>query len=278
MLIACPSCQRQLNVPENAAGKQVRCPAPDCGTVFYVPAAPAVPQPAVPQPAVLQPAAPPPAMKPVGAPRPLAPKPVNPPAAAAPQPAGAFDFGTGGTAGPAADFGFTSQGAEGGLSGIRLRTRLGRAAGWLNMAAATMVVYTLFVIGIAVAMFVLQREVTHLVTAGCAPFLFLPFPIMIFIGARMLGRGRRRGMAMTAAILSLIVGGISLLLTLLGGGVSVFVVYQVAMHGARDLQQFLVISSCGNAVLSALVTFCSLFGGFVALRTLTNAEVKATFT
>src|SRR5450755_3790004 len=85
MLIACPSCQRQLNVPDNAAGKQVRCPAPDCGTVFAVSAQPA------------------PAMQPA-APLPV-PKPVVPPTQA---PAGAFDFGGGGgVIGPEADFGFT---------------------------------------------------------------------------------------------------------------------------------------------------------------------------
>src|SRR5205085_8496305 len=96
MLIACPSCQRQLNVPDNAVGKQVRCPAPDCGTIFYVPAAapPAAVAPAVPKPAVPRPAAP----------KPVAPKPVAP---SAPTPSSPFDFTGGGVAGPEADFGFT---------------------------------------------------------------------------------------------------------------------------------------------------------------------------
>ncbi len=82
---------------------------------------------------------------------------------------------------------------------------------------------------------------------------------------------------MTAAIISLGVGALSLLTTLGVGGVSVFQGYEMAFQGAQN-KQFILVSTCGFSVLSALVTFCSLFGGFVAMRTLMNAEVKATFT
>jgi hypothetical protein len=279
MLIACPSCQRQLNVPDNAAGKQVRCPAPDCGTVFYVPAAPApAPVPAVPQmhappPA---PAAPPAPARPVAAPRPAA-------AAAPPSPAAApapFDFGTSGPAGPAADFGFTDK-TDGGLKGIGLRTRISRATGWLNLAAGTMVLFAIFSIGLQVASAVMagMRAVwPMLVGAGCTPFVLLPFPIVIVIGARMLAGGRRFGLAMTAAIMSIVVGGIALLVTLITGGLSAFVGYVAVSHGMHEGQRILLIGECGISVISALVTFCALYGGFVAMRTLMNPEVKKTFT
>jgi predicted Zn finger-like uncharacterized protein len=37
MLFSCPACQRQLNIPDSAAGQQVRCPL--CQAVFAVPSA-----------------------------------------------------------------------------------------------------------------------------------------------------------------------------------------------------------------------------------------------
>src|SRR5438067_8558443 len=129
MLIACPSCKRQLNVPDHAAGKQVRCPAPDCGTVFYAPTAATAP-------AVAAPPAPP--------------KPVGKPGAALP-PAAPFDFGPSApVSGPEADFGFTEH-TDGGVRGIGLRTRLSRAAGWLSTSAGSMVLFTLYLLSLTIA-------------------------------------------------------------------------------------------------------------------------------
>jgi hypothetical protein len=278
MLIACPSCQRQLNVPDNAAGKQVRCPAPDCGTVFYVPAAPApaAAPAAVPAPVPVPVAPAKPVLKPVAA----APQPVPRPVAA-PQPAAGspFDFGgAGGVAGPEADFGFTAH-TDGGLKGIGLRTRIGRATGWLNMAAGSMVVFTVFSMSLQIALFVMDRsQWGSLIGAGCTPVMFLPFPVVIVVGARMLARTRRFGMAMTAAIVCLVVGGLALLTTLGVGVVNVLQMIAVASHGMHGAQQLIVIATCSTVVLSIVVAGTSLFGGFVALRTLMNAEVKAAFT
>lgn len=277
MLIACPSCQRQLNVPDHAVGKQVRCPAPDCGTVFYVPAAAPVPTPAAPAaPAKPVPAKPAAAARPAIKPGPPAPVAPVPPTAPAPASGSPFEFGGGPVAGPEADFGFTDH-TDGGLRGIGLRTRIGRAVGWLNLAAGSMVLYTLFAIGIQVGMFFTTRNVGVLAGAACAPFLLLPFPIAVVLGARMLSRTRRFGMAMAAAVVSLIVGGLALLTTLGVGTWSIILVVGATSHGMHGAAQFFVISTCGNAVLSAVVAGVCLYGGFVALRTLMNAEIKAAF-
>jgi hypothetical protein len=282
MLIACPSCQRQLNVPDNVVGKQVRCPAPDCGTVFFVPAtAPTAAAPAAVPSAPVRPAKPA-AAKPV-APRPAAPRPAAPRSAPKTQPeVSPFNFGGGGAvAGPEADFGFTDH-HDGGLRGIGMRTRLGRAAGWLNMAAGSMVLFTLFVVGISIAMFVMYRSWPSLVVGGCAPFLALPIPILILVGARMLSRARRWGIALVATIASLIVGMITMILMVGFGAWGLALAFGISAVGPQgagaDVAKLLMISSCTTGVLSAIVAFFSIFGGFVAMRALFNAEIKKAFT
>jgi hypothetical protein len=54
MLIACPGCNRQLNVPEQSAGQRVRCPL--CQVEFQAPAAASAPTPPAPAPAAPSPA------------------------------------------------------------------------------------------------------------------------------------------------------------------------------------------------------------------------------
>jgi predicted Ser/Thr protein kinase len=39
-VIRCPHCTKSMQVPDNAAGKQVRCPQPGCAKIFLVPAQP----------------------------------------------------------------------------------------------------------------------------------------------------------------------------------------------------------------------------------------------
>jgi hypothetical protein len=254
-------------------GKQVRCPAPDCGTVFYVPAA-AAPMPAAPATPVA------PAPRPAGPARPaVKPVPTAPASAPAPSSSSPFDFGGGGAvAGPEADFGFTEH-TDGGLKGIGLRTRISRAAGWLNIAAGSMVLFALFSIGIQVALFVMDRtQWGSLIGAACTPFVLLPFPVVIVVGGRMLARCRRYGLAMTSAIVCLVVGALALLTTLGVGVVSVLQIIAVSTHGMRGAQQVIVITTCGTVTLSAVVAFAALYGGFVAMRTLMNADVKASFT
>ncbi len=245
MLIACPSCKRQLNVPDNAAGKQVRCPAPDCGTIFIAPS---------------------PAAAPVAA------APAAPPAGGG----SPFEFG-GPAAGPEADFGFTDH-QDGGLFGIRLRTRLGRAAGWLNLAAGSIILYMLFVVTMRIASFVLVRSIPAVVIAGCVPLPVLALAVVVLVGARMLARGRRYGFALTAVIISLVVGGLSLLGALLSGVGAAIVIFAVSSaHHAVPGGTFAIVDSCGGAIVLAVVAFCGIFAGIVGLRTLLNAEIKKTF-
>jgi hypothetical protein len=285
MLITCPSCQRQLNVPDNAVGKQVRCPASDCGTVFFVPAAAplaaAPPAPAAPAPAraVPRPAVPlNPVPRPAGPAAPAAPSAPAPGPAPAPAGAGSpFDFGGGGGAvGPEADFGFTEH-TDGGLQGIGVRTRLGRAAGWLNMAAGTMILYTLFLIGGFIASAVLVGNWWIIAGAACAPFVFLPIPVAIIIGARMLSRGRRWGWAMTAAILALVVGALNLLSVLVFAGLAVMFGLALQHAHVAGSVKYQLIGACSADFLSFLVAALGIYGGFVALRTLRNAEIKRAF-
>jgi hypothetical protein len=255
MLIACPSCQRQLNIPDNAAGKQVRCPAPDCGTIFTVSA---LPTSAVPL------------------------RPVPVPAASRPQPAAGgapFDFGGGGVVGPEADFGFTAH-DDGGLKGIGLRTRVNRAAGWLNMAAGSLVLFTLASIGLHIGRFLMFRtQEMAWVALGvgiCLSLLALPFAILIVIGGRFLSRSRRWGFAMTGTIVSLVFGVLSVL-GLLGWTVGL-VIAGIAVAASAPDSKFALLNSCGNLLFLAIVAFCCVFGGIVSLRTLMNAEIKKTFT
>src|SRR5262245_50938902 len=37
IIVACPKCSTRLSAPDNAAGKQVRCPKPACGGIADVP-------------------------------------------------------------------------------------------------------------------------------------------------------------------------------------------------------------------------------------------------
>jgi hypothetical protein len=215
----------------------------------------------------------------VKAPRPkapAAPRPVAP--APAPAPSSPFDFG-GAPAGPEADFGFTDH-TDGGLKGISLRTRINRAAGWLNTAAGSMVIYTLFTVSIGIAVFVMTRAWPSLVIAGCSPFLILPFPIIVVIGARMLARTRRWGMALTGAIVSLTIGVLGILLLFVGAiGFVLSLFGGAAVQGGPAAQagQFLMIVSCGNLVLLTVVGFSGTFAGIVAMRTLLNADIKRAF-
>lgn len=58
-IVACPSCSRQLRVPDELLGKQVKCPS--CQTIFTAEApepAPPPPPPVEPEPVPLEPAAP----------------------------------------------------------------------------------------------------------------------------------------------------------------------------------------------------------------------------
>src|SRR5436309_3138744 len=36
--VSCPACGMTVHVPEEAAGQALRCPRPDCGTLFNAPA------------------------------------------------------------------------------------------------------------------------------------------------------------------------------------------------------------------------------------------------
>jgi hypothetical protein len=130
-----------------------------------------------------------------------------------------------------------------------------------------------------IAIVVMHRNWPLLAVAACAPFVLLPFPVIIVIGARMLARLRRYGMAMTAAIVCLAAGLVSLLTMFGVGGFSVFRAVMAAREGlGGDDDRFFLISFCSYSLMAMIVAFCSLFAGFVSLRTLMNAEVKRSFT
>src|SRR5882672_4013876 len=84
LTITCPSCSRKLQVPDNAGGKQVRCPL--CNHVFQAEAPPPV-LPVVSPPAAPAPAAPAPPPQPIVPPAdPYMELPASAPASAPPEP------------------------------------------------------------------------------------------------------------------------------------------------------------------------------------------------
>ena len=110
----------------------------------------------------------------------------------------------------------------------------------------------------------------------CGALLLVPCAIVVAIGARMLSRARRWGFALTAAIVSLVVGGLSAIGLLIWLAILVLVALAIAASG--PVSKFALLNSCGYVLFFAILAFCSIFGGVVALRTLTNAELKKTFT
>jgi hypothetical protein len=81
---------------------------------------------------------------------------------------------------------------------------------------------------------------------------------------------------MTGAVVSLVIGGLSLL------GLLVWLVFLVlaalAIAASAPDSKFALLNSCGYVLFLAILAFCSIFGGVVALRTLLNPELRKTFT
>jgi hypothetical protein len=111
--------------------------------------------------------------------------------------------------------------------------------------------------------------------------VFLVVPIVVIIGGRMVSRGRRWGMGLTAAIISILVGGLSLIFTLaftvwtamvwLGVGVA------TAQGAGNAVGTYAVLISCATDILAGVVAFCGIVAGIVAMRTLFKGDVKKTF-
>src|SRR5262249_11645222 len=119
-----------------------------------------------------------------------------------------------------------------------------------------------------------------LIGAACTPFVLLPLPVLIIIGARMLARSRRWGIALTGVIISLAVG----LMATIGWTIAVIIFVLSFVGGAAAAQMwagsaatFIMVSSCGNLVLLTAVAFFSTFAGIVGLRVLLNREIQRTF-
>jgi hypothetical protein len=207
-------------------------------------------------------------------------------AAPAPRP-GPFDFGSGGAVtGPEADFGFTEQ-TDGGLKGIGVRTRIARAAGWLNISAGSMVLLILYSLSLLIAAFALGggynawQGWAAVGGLSCVLLALLIVPIIVFIGGRMVSRSRRWGVGLTAAIVSLVIGGFCLLFLL---GWTVWTVmlwmgvgFATAQGAGSTAGGYAVVIACATDGFVGVVAFCGVAGGVAALRALINGEVKKTF-
>jgi hypothetical protein len=204
MLIACPGCQRQLNVPEQSAGQQVRCPL--CQVVFQAPAA-------APAPVSSPPPAPPPA-PPAYDPGPRAPAaPADPYAGRGPDV-------------PGEDVVFEDDRPRG-AGGVRTQHLLNRGAVHLMVSA------------ILFAVMAVANLLFALILAGMMPFtppgymvgvifgmflmlLVLATPIVfLFIGSNLLRRARGRGLVLTACILAIVFAGLCTL-GVIGQLISIF--------------------------------------------------------
>jgi hypothetical protein len=193
MIVACPGCQRQLNVPEQTAGQHVRCPL--CQVVFQAPAA--APAPAT---------APPPA--PAPAPPPYEPAPRAP--TGPPQP-----YADRGPDVPPQDFAFQDD-RRGGVSGVRTQYLLNRGAIHLMVSGilfAVMVGVNSILEFVLVGMMRLPVSASA-VMAGVILGLFVRLifvgtvVVFLFIGSSQLRRARGRGLVLTACILAIVLAGL----------------------------------------------------------------------
>jgi hypothetical protein len=171
------------------------------------------------------------------------------PAPSATAPAAAFDFGDTGSRG---------------LGRVRVRARIAGAVSWLRATVAVDVVASIF--HLMLFGFVIPHPVGALffILIGLivfAVFLYAPLTVIAF-GAGSLAAQRRYGLVITAAVLSFLVG----LLTLAQAGVLVLAA--------------LANSSVGPllaGLLAGLGTACAIVAGVKTLLVLQNPEVKKAF-
>jgi Domain of unknown function (DUF4190) len=163
-----------------------------------------------------------------------------------------------------------------GLNGIDLRTRLNRSRAWLKTSAGCIVVYDLTLVSIMTADMV--RMSSGLLCLGLAigvfcSFFILPLAALVFIGADMLWRTRRWGLAVTAALVSLAVGVVALLFTI----VMVSDLFDGSYAGPPENIQFNHFVGSIHVMATSMLACCCTVAGIVALRTLRNGEVRKAF-
>ena len=187
MLLACPGCSRQLNVPDQSAGQKVRCPL--CQVVFRTPpASPVATAPPAPAPPVFNP----PARAPAAPPDPYA--------------------GRGADV-PAEDFAFEDDGQEG-VGRVRSQQLLNRGSVHLLVSAV------LFLVMVGLNS-ILEFVLVGMMRLDNSPFLAGVFlglfvrliftgtvVVFLFIGSSQLRRARGRGLVLTACILALVLAGL----------------------------------------------------------------------
>lgn len=185
MLVTCPACQRSLNAPENAAGKSIRCPL--CHNVFAVAAAAAAATEVIAE----EPRRPP-----------MPPPPVE----------SEFDF----AASPSRQqeqFTFESA-APSGIGVHWLRAAGGR------LLRAGVAIPGLIVLEAVIGMFNLPSHIPMQAAGYVLMRVFLiimaqlaiatPFLVFMFIGGSFLRRARLRGLVITGAVMSIVLGVICL--------------------------------------------------------------------
>src|SRR5262249_35517396 len=246
MIIACPGCQRQLNVPEQTAGQQVRCPL--CQAVFQAPAAPAPP----PAPPAYDPA---------------------PRASAAPP-------------GPYADRGRDvppeavafEDDRPGGVGEGRTQRLLNRGA--IHMLVSAILFTVMLVVG-SIFDFVLAGMRTWVADAYMVGvffglifrLIFVATPIVfLFIGSSLLRQARGRGLVLTACILAIVLSGlctIGLIVQLIG----ITQVDRLYGHNAGTALAFTAFS----ALIVLAATVYGYIAGISTLTLLARPDVKEAY-
>ncbi len=276
MISQCPSCKKQIEVPEAAVGKKVRCTG--CQAVFVVEAnappapkkkttdAPAAPPKQAPPPVMLdtleeiveEPPVKPSKKKKASA----SDDPDNPFSFEGPSPlaaGGEADLAVSGPA-PALDFApkVTTISA-----GTRYRARY--SAGLMTTAAGFTLVLILGMIGWGGFVFYQKNDPAPLGGACCVSTLLFLFVIVVIVGARSLGRLRSRGLGITAAIFSL--------LSALGGvaGVGMMVAEMI-----RDFQRWHPFVAGACCVQIVICLWAALSGGLVTMRAEVIAAIEET--
>jgi LSD1 subclass zinc finger protein len=262
MIVTCPKCSRQLNVPENAGGKHVRCPL--CQEVFAVPAA-AVP---AAQPSPRQPP-----------PQQVQAKPSAPP----PLPETREEFEEEKPRQPRereSDFGFEDQEAD--YQRDRLRSRPVPTVGtmaWLYVAFGVDVfLAVLLLVGNLVSASALNgrggMDRGANVAGGLLCFLvFMALSPFVLLAGIFLGKLTNRALVITGGVMAIIIGS----LATIGAVITLVAVGSLAGIAPGRLPAIFYIILYGIVLLYILVACVNFMAGIKALITVSKPEVKERF-
>lgn len=262
MLLSCPSCQRQLNVPNDAGGKNIRCPL--CQSVFAVPVA-SVPTPAVP-------------IAPVAKqsvqeeqPRMSAPSQDDPYRGEAQADPFRFDDAhAGGRDDEEFDFSQASPGAS--------NFYLSRAASRLIFAAVLVPVAILF--DAAMDTIHLARVIgpfadtnlflRFLIVVTVMLVIAAPFVVFMGIGASFLRRGVNRGLVITGAIMSIVLGALCAIRL-------AFAFFLLIMLASRNIDSTSLVIVLLRLLVACGVAYATLSTGIRTLMVLRRPDVERAF-